>query len=90
MSIPAKESFVSSVIAMSCPRNFNFFPDRTRGGEQSQFAHRKIPFLQRLDHFDADGAGRADDGHMRVLVHKRARILSEISRASTRRMAMKS
>ena len=40
-------------------------------GEQGQFAHRKIPLLQRFEHFDADGARRADDCHMRLCIHKR-------------------
>jgi hypothetical protein len=70
MSIPANESFVNSLTVISCPRNFSFLPSGARRGEQSQFAHRKISFFQRFDHFDADGAGRADHCHMRISVHK--------------------
>jgi hypothetical protein len=51
--------------AMSMPLNESFVSSLT---EMS--SHRKIAFLQRLDHFDADGAGRADHGHMRISVHK--------------------
>jgi hypothetical protein len=77
MSMPANESFVSSLTVMSWPRNLSFLADRARRGEQRQFAHRKISLFQRLDHFDADGAGRADHGHMRIWVHKRPDIIAE-------------
>ena len=84
MSMPLNESFVSSVTAMSWPAKFEFLADRARGGEQGQFAHRKISFFQRLDHFDADGAGRADHGHMRISVHKSRQIISKIASAVNR------
>jgi len=39
-----------------------------------QFAHGKSSLFQRFNHFDADGAGRADHGHMWVPVHKRVNL----------------
>ena len=78
MSMPSKESFVSSLTVMSCAAKFELFADRARRREQRQFAHRKISLFQRFDHFDADGAGRADHGHMRISVHKSRRIIAEI------------
>jgi hypothetical protein len=82
MSMPLNESLVSSLTAMSWPRNLSFLPDGARRSEQRQFAHRKIAFFQRFDHFDADGARRADHGHMRISVHKRVNYIKNQARVN--------
>jgi len=52
------------------PAKFQFLADGARRRKQGEFAHRKISFFQCFDHFDADGARRADHGHMRISIHK--------------------
>jgi hypothetical protein len=38
-------------------------------GQQRQLADGKLAFLQRLDHFEADRAGGADNGYVGFGVH---------------------
>ena len=59
----------------------------TGRSEQRQFPDGKIAFLERLDHLDADGARRADHGHMRFMVHIRARNIASGSRLCQRAVA---
>jgi len=54
---------VSSLTVMSVPRNLSFLPAE-RADASKSVAHRKISLFQRFNHFDADGAGRANHGHM--------------------------
>ena len=56
---------------MSWPRNFSFLPTERADASNVSLPDRKIALLQRLDHFDADGARRADHGHMRITIHKK-------------------
>ena len=62
--------FVSSLIAISSPRNLSFLPTERAEASSVNFPTGKFAFFQRLDHLDADGARRADHSHMRVTVHK--------------------
>ena len=61
---------------------FQFFADRTRGGEQGELAHGKISFFQGLDHLDADGASGTDNCDVWIAIHKRLKILAEKRAAS--------
>jgi len=45
---------------------------RTSRRQQREPTHRETTFFQRFDHLDADGARRADHGHMRISIHTKA------------------
>ena len=42
-----------------------------RGREQRELAERKVPLLERFQHFDSNGSGGSDNGDMQVLAHKK-------------------
>ena len=69
MSMPLKESLVSSLTVMSAPRNFSVLPTERAEASKVNLPTGKVALLQRFDHFDADGARRADHCHMRISIH---------------------
>ena len=83
--MPAKLSFVNSLMEMSSPRNLSFLPTERAEASNVSLPHREIAFFQCFDHLDADGARRADHGHMRFTIHKRACNITAARDMSTRR-----
>ena len=69
MSTPWKESAVNSCTGICRPRKGSFLPAERAEASKVNWPDGKFPFLQRLDHFDADGARGADDGNVRFGVH---------------------
>ena len=57
------------------------FARRAGGGEQFQFAERKIPLFETKEHFHADGTRRANNRHM-WLIHGSKAGISEPGRAA--------
>jgi hypothetical protein len=57
---------------------------RTGRGKQGQFADGKFTLFQRLDHFHADSARRADHSNMGSAVHKRGGNIRASRKLSTR------
>jgi len=103
MSIPAKESLVNSLIAMSSPRNFKVFPTERAEASNVNLPTGKLRFSSVLIISTPTRAGGADDCNMRSFIHTKddqhnnrasrmstcGRGLSAPSKCATCRRAMK-
>jgi len=65
---PRERMLSEHLHGMGFPPEFEFLAQRSFRRQKRQRLHREFSFLQNGKHLVADGAGRADHGHM-ILAH---------------------